>query len=168
MNRATATIGSAVWFVIAPGLAAGVLPWWITGWRAQDGSMSWLPMRVLGIILMTVGIGVLAHAFARFVLEGRGTPAPVAAPQSMVVGGLYRYVRNPMYVAVLAVVVGQSLTLASLGLLWYTVVLAAVFAAFVYGYEQPKLRQRFGDDYLEYCRTVPAWIPHLRVRERPR
>ena len=101
-------------------------------------------------------------AFARFVVEGIGTPAPVAPPEHLVVGGLYRYVRNPMYVAVAATIVGQAALLGRPGLLLYALAFMAAVAAFVYGYEQPVLSERFGAEYDEYRRNVPAWWPRLR------
>jgi protein-S-isoprenylcysteine O-methyltransferase Ste14 len=105
---------------------------------------------------------VLVHAFARFVVEGLGTPAPVAPTEQLVVGGIYRFVRNPMYLAVVAAVVGQALLLGRVVLLAYAVVLGVVFAAFVRLYEEPTLRRQFGDDYSRYRRAVPAWRPRLR------
>jgi protein-S-isoprenylcysteine O-methyltransferase Ste14 len=98
-------------------------------------------------------------------VEGFGTPAPVAAPERLVVGGVYRYVRNPMYVAVLAAIVGQALLLGRLGLLLYAGGACLVVAAFVRWYEEPTLTRRFGADYEAYQRAVPAWLPRLRPWE---
>src|SRR5918995_1408422 len=92
---------------------------------------------------LAAGAGVLAHAFTRFVVEGLGTPAPVAPTRELVVGGLYRYVRNPMYLAVLAAIVGQGLLLGRLVLLPYAAVVAAAFVAFVHWYEEPTLAEQF-------------------------
>src|SRR5688572_10513934 len=82
MGRAGAAVGSAVFFALAPGVVAGVVPWWLTGWEAGDLPGWWLPLRVAGVVLLVAGAGVLVHAFARFVAEGVGTPAPVARPGS--------------------------------------------------------------------------------------
>jgi protein-S-isoprenylcysteine O-methyltransferase Ste14 len=114
------------------------------------------------MILLLAGLVVLVGAFARFVMEGFGTPAPVAAPERLVVGGVYRYVRNPMYVAILAAIVGQALILGRFGLLLYATVLWLITAAFVRFYEEPTLTRRFGADYEAYRRAVPAWWPRLR------
>jgi protein-S-isoprenylcysteine O-methyltransferase Ste14 len=119
-------------------------------------------MRVLGAILLVAGLIVLVQAFVRFVVEGLGTPAPIAAPERLVVGGLYRYVRNPMYVAILGAIIGQALLLGQLGLLLYAAALWLIFGAFVRLYEEPTLRRRFGADYEAYRRAVPAWWPRLR------
>ncbi len=162
MRTVRAAAGSAVFLFLAPGVVAGLIPWWLTGWRANDPVSFWLPLRVAGVVLAAVGVGVLLHAFLRFVTEGIGTPAPVAPTERLVVGGLYRYVRNPMYLAVLAAIVGQMLILGQFELLAYAAVIAAAFAAFVHWYEEPTLKRRFGDDYEAYRQTVPAWVPRLR------
>src|SRR5215813_2482191 len=111
MRKAVAAFGSLIFFVLAPGFVAGVVPWWLTRWRLCEPLAPWLPFRAFGALLIICGTAVLLHAFARFVTEGIGTPAPVAPPRQLVVGGLYKYVRNPMYVAVLAALVGQALLL---------------------------------------------------------
>jgi protein-S-isoprenylcysteine O-methyltransferase Ste14 len=159
VGRAWAAAGSAVFFALAPGVVAGVVPWWLTGWEAGDLPGWWLPLRVAGVVLLVAGAGVLVHAFARFVAEGVGTPAPVAPTRELVVGGLYRYVRNPMYLAVLAVIVGQALVLGRLVLVAYAVVVAAAFVAFVRWYEEPTLALQFGDRYQAYRAAVPGWRP---------
>ena len=156
MGKVQAAAGSLVFLLVAPGVVAGLAPWWLTGWRAEE---SWLPLRLVGIGLVAAGAGVLLHAFARFVVEGVGTPAPVAPTERLVVGGLYRYVRNPMYLAVTATILGQALLLGQWILLVYAVAFLAVVAAFVRWYEEPTLRRRFGEEYETYRRAVPAWWP---------
>jgi protein-S-isoprenylcysteine O-methyltransferase Ste14 len=116
-------------------------------------------LRALGAVLIAAGLVVLVHAFVRFVVEGVGTPAPVAPTEHLVVGGLYRHVRNPMYVAVAAIIVGQALVLGWPALLLYAAAFVAVTATFVRLYEEPVLRQRFGAEYEAYCRAVPGWWP---------
>ena len=111
------------------------------------------------MVLLVAGAGVLVHAFARFVAEGVGTPAPVAPTRELVVGGLYRYVRNPMYLAVLAAILGQALVLGRLVLVPYAAVVAAAFVAFVRGYEEPTLAWQFGARYQAYRAAVPGWWP---------
>ena len=162
MRRPTAAVGSAVFFLAAPGVVAGLIPWLLTRWQAREPLPYWAPMRVLGGILLVAGLIALIRAFVRFVMEGIGTPAPIAAPERLVVGGVYRYVRNPMYVAVLAAIVGQGLLLGRLGLLLSAAAAWLVVAAFVRWYEEPALPRRFGEDYETYRRAVPAWWPRLR------
>jgi protein-S-isoprenylcysteine O-methyltransferase Ste14 len=143
--------------VLAPGVVAGLIPWWLTDWRVEQPLPLWLPVRILGVVLLAAGVAVLLHAFLRFVVEGIGTPAPVAPTKRLVVGGLYRYVRNPMYLAVAATIVGQALVLGQLVLLLYAAGFAVVVAAFVRWYEEPTLSRQFGDQYEEYRRSVPGW-----------
>jgi hypothetical protein len=112
---------------------------------------------------------VLIQAFVRFVVEGLGTPAPIAAPERLVIGALYRYVSNPMYVVILATIVGQALLLGQLGLLLYPAAFWLFAAAFVRWHEEPVLTRRFGAVYEAYRRAVPAWWPRLRpwITHRP-
>jgi len=105
---------------------------------------------------------VLVDAFMRFVMEGLGTPAPVAPTERLVVGGLYRYVRNPMYLAVMGAIAGQALLLGQLGLLLYAALVGVVTAAFVRLYEEPALREQFGAEYEDYRSAVPGWWPRRR------
>jgi protein-S-isoprenylcysteine O-methyltransferase Ste14 len=132
------------------------MPWLLTGWSAHDW---WLPVRVLGGVMIAAGLAVLLRAFARFVAEGIGTPAPVAPTERLVVGGDYRYVRNPMYLAVAALIAGQALLLGQARLLPYAAAFCVTVAAFVHGYEEPVLADRFGQQYEAYRRAVPAWWP---------
>jgi protein-S-isoprenylcysteine O-methyltransferase Ste14 len=163
MRRLRAAFGSLLFLLIAPGTVAGLVPWWLTGWVIHDWPQPFAtPLRFAGLVLIVLGIAALLHAFALFVLEGLGTPAPVAPTEHLVVGGLYRYVRNPMYIAVIATIVGQALVLAQQGLLLYAAVAAAAMAAFVYGYEEPTLSEQFGAEYEAYRRAVPAWRPRLQ------
>ncbi len=122
-----------------------------------------MPLQLAGVLLVAAGAVVLVHAFVRFVLEGVGTPAPVAPTRRLVVGGLYRYVRNPMYLAVGATIVGQALVLGRYELLLYAAAFGAAVFAFVAGYEEPTLRRQFGDSYDEYRRNVPGWWPRRRA-----
>ena len=158
-SRARAALGSVLFFAVAPGVVAGLVPWWRTGWEAGDTR---LLLQLLGGILLAAGTIVLVSAFVRFVVEGIGTPAPVAPTEQLVVGGLYRHVRNPMYLAVGATIVGQALLLGRPVLLLYAVAFAVAVVAFVRGYEEPTLARRFGAQYDDYRRAVPGWLPRLR------
>jgi protein-S-isoprenylcysteine O-methyltransferase Ste14 len=158
-GRAGAALGSSVFFLVAPGVVAGLLPWALTRWRA--GVPPW-PARIAGSAFLGAGVLALLLTFARFVAEGRGTPAPVAPTRRLVIGGLYRHVRNPMYLAVLAIVVGQALIQWRPILVAYAVLVASAFVAFVRGYEEPTLRRTFGEEYEAYRRAVPGWWPRIR------
>jgi protein-S-isoprenylcysteine O-methyltransferase Ste14 len=136
MRKQQAAVGSAVFFVVAPCVVAGVLPWWITRWN-RPTQPTWLAVVsiVVGCALALAGLVLLVRAFVRFVSDGLGTPAPVAPTERLVVGGEYRYVRNPMYVAVEAIILGQAVLFGSLTLLLYAVVSWLGMAAFVRYYE---------------------------------
>jgi protein-S-isoprenylcysteine O-methyltransferase Ste14 len=137
----------------------GVLvPFLLTGWVSHHPPVLVL---ALGASLLAIGAAVLLHAFARFVVEGLGTPAPIAPTERLVVGGLYRHVRNPMYVAVTATIVGQALLLARIELLLYAAMFLSVTMAFVSFYEEPTLSRRFGEPYEAYRAAVPGWWPRL-------
>lgn len=111
MQRAAAIIGSAIFLVIAPGTLAVYVPWYLTHWHFAPPLF---PIaRVLGAALIVAGLPILLDSFARFALQGLGTPAPVMPPKRLVVTGFYRYVRNPMYVAVTALIAGQGLLFGS-------------------------------------------------------
>jgi protein-S-isoprenylcysteine O-methyltransferase Ste14 len=143
-------------------MVAGFFPWWISGWKMKRPWLDWAPLRVVGALVLVVAVALLIQAFVRFVSEGLGTPAPVAPTERLVVGGLYRYVRNPMYIAIVAAIFGQALLLGQLSLLWYGLFIALLQAAFVRWHEEPALRRRFGHDYEVYSRAVPSWLPRLR------
>jgi protein-S-isoprenylcysteine O-methyltransferase Ste14 len=162
MRKRRAAIGTTVFFVLAPGTVAGLVPWLLTGWRVREPAAYWGPLRVAGALLLIAGLVFVIQAFVRFVEEGLGTPAPVAPPERLVVGGMYRYVRNPMYVSLLGMIVGQALLLWQFGLLLYAVVVWLVTAAFVRWYEEPTMVRKFGADYEVYRHAVPAWWPRVR------
>ena len=107
------------------------------------------------------------RAMPRFALKGLGTPAPIAPPERLVVTGLYRHVRNPMYVAVTSLIVGQALFFGDVRLLEYGLVLWAGFHLFVLAYEEPTLRAEFGAEYRDFCAHVRRWIPRLKPWRGP-
>jgi protein-S-isoprenylcysteine O-methyltransferase Ste14 len=145
--------------VLAPGVVAGLIPYLLTGWQMETAPLT---VRIAGGALIALGATFLLHAFARFVVEGLGTPAPVAPTERLVVGGVYRYVRNPMYLAVGATIVGQALLLGQPGLLAYAAAFGAVVFCFVHLYEEPTLTEQFGASYNAYRSAVPGWLPRLR------
>lgn len=155
--RAKAAIGSILFLAVAPGVMAGVIPYWLTGWDAA-GTVPTAQVAV-GAALVMAGVAVLLDAFARFVVEGLGTPAPIAPTEHLVVGGLYRYVRNPMYVAVATTIIGQAVLLGRPGLLLYAAAFGLTVWSFVHFYEEPTLAARYGEEYEAYRRTVPGWRP---------
>jgi len=156
-----AWIGTIVFLFLAPGIVAGVIPWLITGWRMPDWGGWAGPVAIVAGLLILGGVIVLLDAFVRFA-RADGTPAPPVPTAHLVIVGPYRFVRNPMYVAVVAIILGQALLFGS----WATVVYAAVamtaVALFVRFYEEPTLERTYGDEYRTYKANVRAWIPRLR------
>lgn len=155
-RRFRAAGGTTLFLALAPGVVAGLIPWLLTGWSGSAAA-TWL--RALGWGAIAVGAAVLVEAFVRFVIEGIGTPAPAAPTEKLVVGGLYRYVRNPMYLAVAAVILGQAAVLGSWILVGYALVFGLTVWSFVHWYEEPTLSRQFGPAYDEYRETVPGWWP---------
>jgi protein-S-isoprenylcysteine O-methyltransferase Ste14 len=161
MSKAIAVLGSALFFVIAPLVLAGFVPWWVTQWEFRPAFFGVDLTRILGGILIIVGVPGVVDSFARFALEGLGTPAPIAPPQKLVVTGLFRYVRNPIYIAVVAVILGQALLFGDPRLLWYGAILWLFFHVAVVMFEEPALKQTFGAEYESFRANVPRWIPRL-------
>jgi protein-S-isoprenylcysteine O-methyltransferase Ste14 len=160
MRAGAAAAGSALFFALAPGVVVGVVPWWMTRWTMLPAPLA---LRVAGALLVAAALPVLIAAFVRFAREGRGTPAPIAPTERLVVGGLYRHVRNPMYVAVLAAILGQAALLGQPRLVAWAALVAACVVTFVKLYEEPTLARRYGDAYTTYRAAVPAWLPRLRA-----
>jgi protein-S-isoprenylcysteine O-methyltransferase Ste14 len=160
LTRRTAALGTAVFFALAPGVVAGVVPWFLTGWhpRHAPGPV----VQIVGLCLVVAGFAALISAFVRFVVDGIGTPAPLAPTEHLVVSGLYRYVRNPMYVAVVAAITGQAMLLGDAGLVVYASAVAMTTHLFVLTYEEPTLSRRFGPEYAAYRRAVRRWLPRGR------
>jgi len=165
MKRPGALLGSAVFLVIAPGTLAVYIPWTMTRWRIAPPILGVSAFRIIGALMIAAGLPVLLDSFVRFAIQGLGTPAPVAPPQCLVVTGLYRFVRNPMYVAILLLIFGQGLLFGDIRLLEYGLVVWLGFFAFVLLYEEPTLRGKFGEEYEQYCARVPRWIPRLKPIE---
>jgi protein-S-isoprenylcysteine O-methyltransferase Ste14 len=160
-TRAAAIVGSILFFFVAPGVVAGWIPYAFTGWRLEPPLLGLASTRIAGGAIVVIGVAALVDCFRRFAIEGLGTPAAVAPAVQLVVSGLYRYVRNPMYLAVTSIISGQALVFGSATLLGYAGVVWLVFHLFVLGYEEPALRARFGDSYGAYRSQVRRWWPRL-------
>ena len=165
MKRASAIFGSAIFLVVAPGTLAIYLPWAVTHWRFAPPLHGVFLLRILGGLMIAGGLPILLDSFARFAIQGLGTPAPIAPAQRLVVTGLYRWVRNPMYVAVSLLIFGQGLLFGSARLLQYGLIVWLGCFAFVVLYEEPALSRKFGKEYEEFCVQVPRWIPRLKPPE---
>ena len=157
-----AALGTVVFVLLAPGSVVVLGPWLLTGWHVAPPLLGWLVTRWLGAALLVLALPLFVAFTLRFVVEGHGTPAPIAPTDCLVVGGPFRWVRNPGYVSVVTLLVGQALVFGSPGLLGYAAVVAIAFHLFVILYEEPTLRRRYGADYEMYCRAVPRWVPRFK------
>jgi protein-S-isoprenylcysteine O-methyltransferase Ste14 len=161
MRRRFALAGAALFLVLAPGCVAGLVPWWISRWQFRTPFPGYAPLRVIGAMLISAGTFVVLDSFARFALQGLGTPAPLFPTRHLVVKGFYRYVRNPMYVAVVAVILGQAVLFGNVRVFEYALIAWLVAHLFVVTYEEPTLRKTFGAEYESFCANVPRWILRL-------
>ncbi len=159
-SKARAWAGSAAFLVLAPGTMAVLVPWLLTQWHGSPAGIDALD--VLGGVMVAAGAAVVVACFARFAGEGRGTPAPVAPTEQLVVGGIYRHVRNPMYVGVAAAIAGQAVIFRNAGLVVWLVIFLLAVVSFVKVYEEPTLQEQFGPSYDAYRAAVPGWVPRLR------
>jgi protein-S-isoprenylcysteine O-methyltransferase Ste14 len=157
-------VRNVLFTLVVPGAGGGYVPWLIlTRHGALPDPAAWyaLPLVVLGVILYVWCVRV-------FAVVGRGTPGLWDPPRWFVVAGPYRWVRNPIYVAAVLIVSGEAWLFGSTALLLYAVGLALAFHLLVVGYEEPRLRARFGEPYEAYRRTVSRWLPHPPNASRPR
>ena len=148
---------AALVLAVVPGAVGGWLPWYIAGaptdvWGASHGAWR------LGGLLIGAGWAVLLWCAREFALRGRGTPGPWDAPRQLVITGLYRFTRNPMYVGVLTAIVGQALWFHSRPVAWYALFMASAFSLVVVLYEEPTLERTFGAPYTKYRRRVRRWF----------
>lgn len=149
---------SLLFLIIAPGMVAGYIPLGLLRWGSQieTGFFAYL-----AIPLWLTGGTVLLWSFWNFLNEGRGTPAPIDPPKELVAVGFYRYVRNPMYVGILWMIIGHFLWLGYWNLLIYAAIVFFAFYTFVTFYEEPTLKKKFGPTYEDYLKRVPGWIPKI-------
>ena len=145
--------------VLQPGLVAGLIPLWIV-----SGKVKWLPLKMSGInhyagfILFTVGVGILFSCIISFAMKGRGTLSPADPTKKLVVDGLYRFSRNPMYAGVLMILIGEPVYFQSVYLSFYLSVIFLAFSVFIRLHEEPRLLRDFGLEYQLYCKKVRRWI----------
>jgi len=161
MTRLGAIAGSILFLFVAPGIVAGVIPWSISYYRVNPPLFGIAPLCWLGVLLLIFGGVLLLETFARFALQGLGTPAPIAPTRTLVVTGSYRFVRNPMYVAVVSLILGQGLALGNAAVLGYGLVVWLVVHLFVLTYEEPTLSYSYGEQYDRYRAHVRRWLPRL-------
>ena len=162
MSNVVLALRSIAWALLLPGLFAGYVPWRFFGLaHVQIDLNRPPPAHIVGLAMVAAGAALLIACIWEFASSGRGTLAPVDPPRELVVRGLYRYVRNPMYLSVTMIVLGEVLLTGSCGLLIYWAVWFVATNLFVIGYEEPTLRRRFGESYERYTRDVGRWLPRL-------
>lgn len=145
--------------VLVPGFVAGYFPYVVLAGKPAPthGPLAWL-----GMLCLMLGASIYFRAAWEFAVRGLGTPAPIAPTRFLVVSGLHRYVRNPMYLGVALVIMGEAALFRAPHLVEYALVMLLIAHMFVTLYEEPTLRRQFGESYEAYRRTVPRWIPRFR------
>ena len=158
-SKVAPIIKTLIFTVLVPGTVAVYVPYRLLSPAARSVGAG---LELIGILPVAVGAAVYFRCAWDFAWLGRGTPAPIDPPKTLMVTGLNRFVRNPMYVGVELVILGQALLFRRLSLLTYGLCLWLGFHLFVVLYEEPHLRKKFGAAYEEYCRAVPRWIPRFK------
>lgn len=160
--RLTPVQGSILFFFLAPGTVAGLIPWAITGWTFEPAFLGNDATRFAGAAMIFAALDIVIDSFARFAVTGKGTPSPTNPTETLIVQGFYRHVRNPMYLAVLTAILGEAFLFASDRLLVYAAAVFAVFHAFTVLYEEPTLARTFPDAFKAYRSAVPRWLPRFK------
>ncbi len=149
-----------IFSILVPGTVAGVVPWLLL--QGSAGAVLLLPsIWMFGLLPLLPGVGLYLWCAGAFTFIGKGTPAPIDAPKVLVIQGPYHWVRNPMYIAVLSVVIGEAILFRSFLLAGYALLVGLVVHAFVVFVEEPSLRLQFGESYETYLHTVPRWVPRF-------
>jgi protein-S-isoprenylcysteine O-methyltransferase Ste14 len=161
LSKTLRWFGALLFTILVPGSVTVALPYYILGRSFTFDRRFWSLPQSGGLALLLVGLAVYVWCLWDFVVAGRGLPSPVDHPKHLVVRGLYRYVRNPMYLGVLGILLGEVLVLRSLALLQYAALWFLIVNVVVRVYEEPNLSSRFGHSYDQYCRQVRRWIPGL-------
>ncbi len=149
--------------ILVPGTVAFYIPLRIEG-GVSSASLEWSPWKAVSVPLFVMGGAIYFWCLFDFALIGRGTPAPIDAPKNLVVHGVYRYVRNPMYLGILLIVTGWVIFFQSTDILIYLITVGLFFHMFVLLIEEPQLGRKFGESYSRYRKSVGRWIPRLGRR----
>ncbi|MDP2864018.1 MAG: isoprenylcysteine carboxylmethyltransferase family protein [Desulfobacterales bacterium] len=156
-------IKTIIFTFLVPGTVTILVPYWLLSLSASP-ALPFGVFRFFGLLPVFIGAAILFRCVWDFTFAGRGTPAPIDPPKELVVQGLYRYVRNPMYIGILSILLGEALLFASWRLFEYTAIVFSLFYFFVLFYEEPVLKKKFGESYREYCKNIPRWIPRRLKR----
>ena len=167
MSRLSLALRSLLWTILLPGVVAGYIPWRFFGLSHVQLDIT-NPLTALALLLIAAGAALLIACTWEFAARGKGTLSPVDPPKELVVQGLYRYVRNPMYLSVSTIVLGEALLARSRALVVYWVILFVAANLFVMLYEEPALRRQFGESYTRYQEGVGRWLPRFVLPSKPR
>ena len=155
---------SLLWTILLPGVVAGYVPW--TVFELDRLGWEWRPGFLAGALIVAAGVSLLVACVIEFARTGRGPLSPLDPPRHLGGRGLYRYVRNPMYLSVTVILLGEVLLTRSRALAIYWAIWFAIVNLFVMAYEEPWLRGRFGNSYAEYAANVGRWLPRLPQQGR--
>lgn len=164
MGSRFSLVKTVIFTLLVPGTVTVLVPYWILRHRHSALMACTSPKNLfsyLGVGGIALGAAVSLWCAWDFAVKGRGTPAPIDPPKELLVSGLYRYVRNPMYIGILLILLGEAFLFCSLALLFYSVIMLVVFHLFVVLYEEPTLAKKFGESYRRYCLEVPRWLPRF-------
>jgi protein-S-isoprenylcysteine O-methyltransferase Ste14 len=147
--------------IIAPGTVAGLVPYWLLGAKLHRQISLWEHLSLTGLSVAILGFAIYLWCAVDFIRKGHGTPAPYDPPRILVINGLYRFVRNPMYLGVVSIILGEAIFFRTNALLLYAALVLLAFHLRVLRYEEPTLRRLFGDAYVKYYAVVPRWLPKV-------
>ena len=154
-------IRNLIFTILQPGLVAALIPYMILGEEISTRISQQffnLGIHSFGIIIFLLGLIIMLWCIASFAIHGRGTLSPIDPTKKLVIIGLYKYSRNPMYVGVILILLGETIYFNSLDLFVYTIFVFVGFHLFAIFIEEPRLRKDFGEEYLKYCERVRRWI----------
>ncbi len=151
---------SIFWAILCPGTVTLLIPYFFFI-RQEQASQAWHWQQWVGLAVGLLGASILAWCIYAFAREGQGTLSPVDPARRLVVKGLYQYGRNPMYVGVVTLLLGEAVFFTSLPLLAYTGAVFLGFNLFIHFHEEPYLRRQFGAEYAEYCQKTGRWLPRF-------
>lgn len=155
-----------IFTILVPGTVAGMVPWLLLQ-SSEEAAHLTPSLWLIGLLPLLLGVGLYFWCAGAFTFIGKGTPAPIDAPIFLVREGPYQWVRNPMYLAVLSVIIGEAILFHSLLLVGYALLVGVAVHLFVVFFEESSLRRQFGESYETYLRTVPRWLPRFSPQTLP-
>ena len=155
-----------IFTVFVPGIVAVYIPYRIIREQYNPHYIEWGILQIISVVIIFFGAVIYFRCLWDFAVTGRGTPAPIDAPKHLVIKGLYRYVRNPMYIGVLMIILGWAAFFISYATLLYLALVWVVFQCFIMFIEEPVLHRKFGNSYKDYCKQVKRWIPNKGYNEK--